>query len=225
VNSSSQATPPEVEARLRVTEVFYSLQGETRSMGIPTLFIRLTGCPLRCVYCDTAYAFQGGQWWSLSQIQDYIRQFNTEYITVTGGEPLAQKACTELLTMLCDEGYRVSLETSGAMDISVVDQRVSRVMDLKTPGSGEQQRNLYSNIGYLTAHDQVKFVLCDRVDYDWAVSILNEYDLSARVEVLFSPCYGQLDLRQLAEWVLHDQLQVRVQLQFHKLIWGNEPGR
>jgi len=211
--------------KLRLTEIFYSLQGETRTAGIPTVFIRLTGCPLRCGYCDTAYAFTGGSWWEFPAILRELEKYTTRYITVTGGEPLAQKACYDFLTVLCDKGYQVSLETSGAMDVSNVDPRVVKVMDLKTPGSGEVDKNRYDNIESLQPTDQVKFVLCDRGDYDWAVARLKEYRLADRCEVLFSPSYGQLELRDLAEWVLADQLPVRVQIQLHKLIWGDEPGR
>jgi 7-carboxy-7-deazaguanine synthase len=225
VKSSQHLKLTANQTRLRITEIFYSLQGEARTAGIPTIFIRLTGCPLRCGYCDTTYAFQGGEWWTLAEILEHLKKFKTRYITVTGGEPLAQKACNDLLTALCDESYEVSLETSGALDVSQVDPRVSKVMDIKTPGSGEEDKNLLSNIEHLSRHDQVKFVICDRNDYDWAVSVLNEYNLPSRTEVLFSPCYGQLELKQLAEWVLQDQLSVRVQTQLHKLIWGNEPGK
>lgn len=215
----------ETRHKLRLTEIFYSLQGETRTAGIPTVFIRLTGCPLRCGYCDTAYAFSGGSWWEFPAIFTELEKYATQYITVTGGEPLAQKACFELLTALCDKGYRVSLETSGALDVATVDPRVVKVMDLKTPGSGEVDKNCYSNIDFLQATDQVKFVLCDRRDYEWAVARLREYQLADRCEVLFSPVYGQLALRDLADWVLKEQLPVRVQIQLHKLIWGDEPGR
>lgn len=215
----------ETRHKLRLTEIFYSLQGETRTAGIPTVFIRLTGCPLRCGYCDTAYAFSGGSWWEFPAIFTELEKYATQYITVTGGEPLAQKACFELLTALCDKGYRVSLETSGALDVATVDPRVVKVMDLKTPGSGEVDKNRYSNIDFLQATDQVKFVLCDRRDYEWAVARLREYQLADRCEVLFSPVYGQLALRDLADWVLKEQLPVRVQIQLHKLIWGDEPGR
>lgn len=211
--------------KLRLTEIFYSLQGETRTAGIPTVFIRLTGCPLRCGYCDTTYAFTGGSWWEFPAIFTELEKYDTKHITVTGGEPLSQKACFDLLTALCDKGYQVSLETSGALDIANVDPRVVKVMDLKTPGSGEVEKNLYSNIDHLESKDQVKFVLCDRQDYEWAVIKLREYRLADRCEVLFSPSYGQLALRDLAEWVLADQLPVRVQIQLHKLIWGDEPGR
>jgi len=221
----SESLATQTRQKLRLTEIFYSLQGETRTMGIPTVFIRLTGCPLRCSYCDTEYAFTGGDWWEFDAILDEVGKYDTRYITVTGGEPLAQKACYDFLTVLADKQYDVSLETSGAMDVSRVDPRITKILDLKTPGSGEVDRNLYSNLDYLNARDQVKFVLCDRHDYEWAVAKLMEYHLSARCEVLFSPVHGQLDLRQLAEWVLADQLPVRVQFQLHKLIWGNEPGR
>jgi 7-carboxy-7-deazaguanine synthase len=217
--------PQETGQRLRLTEIFYSLQGETRTAGFPTVFIRLTGCPLRCGYCDTSYAFSGGSWWTFPAILAELGKYATGYVTVTGGEPLAQKPCYELLKVLCDQGYRVSLETSGAMEIADVDTRVVKVMDLKTPGSGEMDKNRYANITFLQSQDQVKFVLCDRQDYEWAVARLREYQLTERCEVLFSPSYGQLALRDLAEWVLADQLSVRVQIQLHKLIWGDEPGR
>ena len=211
--------------KLRLTEIFYSLQGETRTAGIPTVFIRLTGCPLRCVYCDTSYAFSGGQWWESEAILTELAKYATRYVTVTGGEPLAQKACYDFLTILCDSGYNVSLETSGALDVAAVDPRVVKVMDLKTPASGEEQKNLYSNIQLLTQIDQVKFVICDRPDYEWAVAKLREYQLAEHCEVLFSPSHSQLGLRDLTEWVLADQLPVRIQIQLHKLIWGDEPGR
>jgi 7-carboxy-7-deazaguanine synthase len=219
------ATNAESVARLRITEIFYSLQGEARSSGYATVFIRLTGCPLRCEYCDTTYAFKGGEWFSLDEIISEVKKYNTKYITVTGGEPLAQKRCIELLKRLCDAGYEVSLETSGALDISAVDARVSRVMDLKTPASKEEDKNLYSNIELLTAHDQLKFVICDRNDYEWAVVKLKEYDLLARCEVLFSTSHQQLKPQQLADWILVDQLAVRFQMQLHKYLWNDEPGR
>lgn len=212
-------------ARLRITEIFYSLQGEGRSVGWPTVFVRLTGCPLRCGYCDTRYAFQGGEWRSLDAILDTVASWRSRHVTVTGGEPLAQKPCLTLLQRLCDAGYEVSLETSGALDIGPVDPRVVRVMDLKTPGSGEVERNRYGNIPLLTTRDQVKFVVCDRADYDWSVEQLNRYRLAERCEVLFSPVYGQLAPRELAGWILADQLPVRFQLQLHKILWGDEPGR
>lgn len=211
--------------RLRITEIFYSLQGESRTVGFPTVFVRLTGCPLRCVYCDTEYAFKGGERMELSAILDEVARQQTRYVTVTGGEPLAQKDCLPLLQALCDAGYEVSLETSGAMDISAVDPRVVRVMDLKTPASGESERNRYENIACLSARDQVKFVICDEADYHWSREQLAQWDLAARCEVLFSPCYGQMDPTTLAEWILRDHLPVRFQLQLHKLLWGDETGR
>ncbi|CAB1277442.1 7-carboxy-7-deazaguanine synthase QueE [Candidatus Nitrosacidococcus tergens] len=211
--------------QLKITEIFYSLQGEANTVGIPTVFIRLTGCPLRCHYCDTSYAFQGGNWWDLSEIIHKVATFNTRYITVTGGEPLVQSSCLTLLTLLCDAGYKTSLETSGALDISKVDIRVIKIMDIKTPESGEESRNLYQNIDYLLTHDQIKFVLCSREDYIWAKSILSNYDLDSRCEVLFSPSYNQLNPTHLAEWILEDKLQVRMQIQLHKYLWGDIPGR
>jgi len=221
----SESIVSQSRQKLRLTEIFYSLQGETRTMGIPTVFVRLTGCPLRCSYCDTEYAFSGGDWWEFDAIVRELERYNTRHITVTGGEPLAQKPCYDFLTVLADKNYIVSLETSGAMDVSGVDPRVIKILDLKTPGSGEMQRNLYSNLDQLQTDDQVKFVLCDREDYEWAVARMEEFQLSERCEVIFSPVYDRLNLRQLAEWVLADQLTVRVQTQLHKLIWGNEPGR
>lgn len=211
--------------RLRVNEIFCSIQGESTSTGIPTIFVRLTGCPLRCHYCDTAYAFTEGQWMSLDQIAARVASLNLRHVTVTGGEPLAQKNCLELLQNLCDLGYVVSLETSGALDISPVDPRVIKVMDLKTPASGESARNRWDNIPYLREQDQVKFVLCDRKDYVWARSVLLEHELMHRCEVLFSPAFESLEFRQLAEWILEDRLAVRFQLQLHKLLWGDERGR
>lgn len=212
-------------ARLRVTEIFYSLQGESLTAGLPTAFIRLTGCPLRCGYCDTSYAFRGGKWMVLSAILARVAEYNPRYVTVTGGEPLAQPACLGLLTELCNVGYRVSLETSGALDISAVDARVIKVMDLKTPGSGESRHNLYSNIAFLGERDQVKFVLCDRQDYDWAKETLIKCDLPSRCEVLFSPAHGRIEARALADWILDDHLPVRLQIQLHKYLWGEERGR
>jgi len=210
---------------LRITEIFYSLQGEARTVGLPTVFVRLTGCPLRCVYCDTAYAFSGGEMASITQVTTQVAGYQPRYVTVTGGEPLAQPACLPLLEALCDAGYEVSLETSGAMSVAGVDQRVVKVLDLKTPASGEMQRNDYDNIPLLTANDQVKFVICDREDYEWARFKLDEYQLPGRVsDVLFSPSHGQLAARELAEWVLQDNLPVRLQLQLHKLLWNDEPG-
>jgi len=211
--------------RLRLTEIFHSLQGEARSVGWPTVFVRLTGCPLRCGYCDTAYAFHGGAWWEIDAILDEVARHGAKHVCVTGGEPLAQKRCIDLLKRLCDAGYEVSIETSGALDIGAVDPRVSRVVDLKTPGSGEQSRNLLQNIPLLTSRDQVKFVLCDRADYDWALAMLREHDLAARCDVLFSPSYGQVQPRELAEWMLADRAPARFQLQLHKILWGEEIGR
>ncbi len=210
---------------LRITEIFYSLQGETRTTGLPTVFVRLTGCPLRCQYCDTAYAFSGGEVMSLDAICVRVASYKPLYVCVTGGEPLAQPNCLPLLQRLCDEGYQVSLETSGALNIGATDPRVSRVVDLKTPGSAELSRNLYSNINELTRNDQVKFVICSREDYDWAVSKLIEYRLDKRVgEVLFSPSYQQVSVRELAEWIVVDNLPVRFQMQLHKILWNDEPG-
>jgi len=216
----------DMQENLRITEIFYSLQGETRTAGLPTVFVRLTGCPLRCRYCDTSYAFSGGEILSLEVILARVAAYRPRYVCVTGGEPLAQPNCVALLRRLCDAGYEVSLETSGAFDISAVDSRVSRVLDLKTPGSGEAARNRYENIALLTRNDQMKFVLCSREDYDWAVSKLIEYRLDARVgEVLLSPCHGLLEGRQLADWIVADNLPVRLQLQLHKLLWDDEQGR
>jgi 7-carboxy-7-deazaguanine synthase len=210
---------------LRITEIFYSLQGETRTAGLPTVFVRLTGCPLRCGYCDTEYAFFGGEKRSLQSVLDEVAQYDPRYICVTGGEPLAQKACIPLVAALCDQGYEVSLETSGAMPLDEVDPRVVKVMDLKTPGSGEVAKNRYENIALLSEGDQLKFVVCDRTDYEWARFKLDEYQLLDRVgEVLFSPSFGQVDATELAEWILADRLQVRMQLQLHKLLWQDEPG-
>lgn len=213
-------------ARLRITEIFYSLQGEARTVGWPTVFVRLTGCPLRCQYCDTAYAFHGGEWWDFDAILAEVAKYGARHVCVTGGEPLAQPECLPLLAALCDAGYDVSLETSGALDVSPVDARVVKVMDIKTPGSGEVHRNLYGNIAHLTRSDQVKFVLCDRQDYEWARFRIDEYGLTARVsEVLLSPSHGQLAARDLAQWILDDRLRVRMQLQLHKIIWGEERAR
>lgn len=210
---------------LRLTEIFYSLQGEARTAGLPTVFVRLTGCPLRCHYCDTAYAFTGGEIHHLNAILEQVASYRPRHICVTGGEPLAQPNCLKLLEQLCDAGYEVSLETSGALDVSGVDGRVSKVVDLKTPGSGEVGRNLYANLDHLTPNDQVKFVICSREDYDWAVSKLIEYRLEQRAgEVLFSPSHGQVVPRELAEWIVADNLPVRFQLQLHKILWNDEPG-
>ena len=211
--------------RLKITEVFLSLQGESRSVGWPTVFIRLTGCPLRCTYCDSAYAFHGGEWRSIPDLVEEARAQGVRHVCVTGGEPLAQKRCLLLLKALCDAGFEVSLETSGALDISEVDPRVSIVLDLKTPDSGEAKRNRLPNLPLLQAKDQVKFVLCSRADYDWATAMVSEHGLAARCEVLFSPSFEQLAPRELADWIVADRLPVRFQLQLHKQLWGDEPGR
>jgi 7-carboxy-7-deazaguanine synthase len=212
------------DGRLRITEIFHSIQGEADSVGWPTVFVRLTGCPLRCVYCDTAYAFHGGEWLGFDAILQKVAGFAPRYVTVTGGEPLAQKNCGALLTRLCDAGYRVSIETGGALPIAGLDPRVVRVMDLKTPGSGECERNLLENIPALRNADQVKFVICDRADYEWSRAMVAEHGLSGRCQVLFSTSHGQLESRELAEWILADKLPVRLQVQLHKYLWGNAPG-
>jgi len=225
VTTIDPRVPRSREGMLKITEIFHSLQGEARDAGRPTVFVRLTGCPLRCTYCDSEYAFYGGEWMHFDEIFGVVRGFGARHVCVTGGEPLAQRRCTELLKRLCDEGFEVSLETSGAIDISEVDERVSRVVDLKTPASGESERNLWGNLERLTRHDQLKFVICDREDYDWACAQLRNRQLARRCDVLFSPSWGQLDARDLAEWVLEDRLPVRVQLQLHKLLWGDVPGK
>ena len=212
------------EARLRINEIFFSLQGETSRTGLPTVFVRLTGCPLRCGYCDTAYAFHEGTTQSLEQVLDSVAGYQARYVTVTGGEPLAQKACLKLLTALCDEGYSVSLETSGAIDITAVDPRVSRIVDIKTPGSGEAEKNRWENIRLLTSQDEVKFVLCDAADYAWSVNVMLQFSLADRCPVLFSPVYETLEPRQLAEWILRDRLPVRMQIQLHKFLWSEMRG-
>jgi 7-carboxy-7-deazaguanine synthase len=219
-----RSAPVAGAGRVRITEIFHSLQGEGRTTGWPTVFIRLTGCPLRCTYCDTAYAFTGGTWASLTDVLERVAAYATRHVMLTGGEPLAQKGALALLRLLCDGGYDVSLETSGALDISGVDPRVARVVDLKTPASGESARNRYENLGYLTDRDQVKFVVCDRHDYEWARAMIGKHRLSERCEVLFSPAYGVLDAVVLAEWVLEDRLPVRFQIQLHKHLWGDRPG-
>lgn len=210
--------------RLRITEIFFSLQGESRTVGFPTVFIRLTGCPLRCHYCDTEYAFTGGEYQQIDDIIQKVNQYKTPFITVTGGEPLAQPNCLILLEKLCDMGKQVSLETSGALDVSKVAPRVVKVMDLKTPKSGEMMRNLWDNIAYLNPKDQIKFVICGRQDYDWARMKMDEYQLATKCEILFSPSHGEVDGAELARWILQDQLPVRMQLQLHKILWGDKKG-
>ncbi|MCC4597943.1 7-carboxy-7-deazaguanine synthase QueE [Xanthomonas campestris pv. phormiicola] len=212
-------------SRLKLTEIFLSLQGEADSAGWPTVFVRLTGCPLRCSYCDTAYAFHGGQWWDIDAILAEVARHGVRHVCVTGGEPLAQKRCLRLLEQLCDAGYDVSLETSGALDIAEVDPRVSRVLDIKTPASQEAARNRWENLPLLSARDQIKFVLCSRADYDWARAIVAEHRLHDRCTVWFSPSKSELAPRELADWIVADRLPVRFQMQLHKLLWNDEPGR
>lgn len=211
-------------ATLRITEIFYSVQGETSRVGLPTVFVRLTGCPLRCGYCDTAYAFHGGESLTLATILERVAAYHPRYVTVTGGEPLAQKHTLALLTALCDAGYDVSLETSGALDISAVDPRVSRIVDIKTPGSGEVSKNRWENLAHLTAHDEIKFVITDEADYQWARQMLSEHALSQQCPVLFSPVHGG-GATDLADWILRDRLPVRMQLQLHKILWNDAAGR
>jgi 7-carboxy-7-deazaguanine synthase len=217
-------TAPKRE-RLRINEIFHSLQGEADAVGFPTVFVRLTGCPLRCQYCDTEYAFHAGDWHDLDVIVDEVRGFGSRHVCVTGGEPLAQPNCLKLLRQLCDAGFDVSLETSGALDIGEVDARVSRVVDVKTPGSREAARNRVENFALLTRRDQLKFVICSREDYDWSKAYLQEHGLPERCQVLFSPSYSQVPPATLAEWILADRLQVRFQLQLHKILWGDVPGK
>lgn len=220
-SNPDQKTPGE---RLRITEIFCSLQGESRSTGWPTTFVRLTGCPLRCGYCDTAYAFKGGEWLSLKEILQRVDDIGVSHVTVTGGEPLAQKASLELLAALCDRDYKVSLETSGSLDISGVDPRVARVVDIKTPGSLEQDKNLWENLHDLKPSDQLKFVICDRDDYQWSKQLMEEHHLHQRCEVLFSPAYAQQQATRLADWIVEDRLPVRFQIQLHKVLWGEKQG-
>lgn len=210
---------------LRITEVFLSIQGEADAVGWPSVFVRLTGCPLRCVWCDTSYAFQGGDKRTLTEVLDQVASYGVRHVCVTGGEPLAQRGCVELLRTLCDAGYRVSLETSGALDVSAIDTRVRKVLDLKCPGSGEQARNRYENLEHLQPHDQIKFVIADRADYEWARMQAQQHSLSSRCQVLFSPVADSMSPTLLAEWILEDRLPVRFQMQLHKLLWGNVAGR
>ncbi len=215
---------PQLAATLRITEIFHSLQGETSRSGLPTVFIRLTGCPLRCTYCDTAYAFSGGKSQRIDEILAAVAQYGTRYVTVTGGEPLAQKACILLLRELCDRGFSVSLETSGAIDVTEVDPRVSKILDVKTPASGEVEKNLWGNLDRLTQHDEIKFVICDEADYRWSKEQLASRQLDRLCPVLFSPSSRELPPAQLAEWILRDRLPVRFQLQLHKQLWGDRQG-
>ena len=212
-------------ARVKLTEIFLSIQGEADSVGWPTVFVRLTGCPLRCRYCDTAYAFYGGEWFSLDAVMERVAAFSTKHVCVTGGEPLAQKGCFPLLQRLCEAGYRVSLETSGAIDVSNVDPRVVRVVDVKTPGSGEVERNRYENLELLRPEEQVKFVICSRADFEWARDFVRERKLYERCMVLFSPSNTQVEPRDLAQWILDERLPVRLQIQLHKVLWGDTPGK
>lgn len=222
---SPEGAAADGDQRLKITEIFYSLQGEADTVGFPTVFVRLTGCPLRCQFCDTAYAFTGGEWISQQQVLAKVAGWSPRHVCVTGGEPLAQKRCLQLLSRLCDAGYAVSLETSGALDIAGVDARVSRVLDIKTPGSGEGERNLWSNLPLLGARDQVKFVVCSRADFDWAKDVVAEHKLHETCDVLFSPSHAQVSPRELADWIVEEKLPVRFQLQLHKILWGEEPGR
>jgi len=218
-------TAPAPAPALRINEIFYSLQGETTRVGLPTVFIRLTGCPLRCTYCDTSYAFDGGTTLTLAEIMEQVAAFGVHYVTVTGGEPLAQKNCLPLLDALCAAGYSVSLETGGALDIGKVDSRVSRILDIKTPGSGEAEKNRWQNLELLTPHDEIKIVLCDEADYLWAREVLLERKLAEKCPVSLSVAHGSLDTAPLAEWILRDRLPVRLQVQLHKILWGNERAR
>ncbi len=213
------------QATCRINEIFFSIQGESTKTGLPTIFIRLTGCPLRCRYCDTTYAFHKGEKMSLDAILQNISQYRTQHVTVTGGEPLAQQTCHELLTRLCDEGYQVSLETSGAIDIANVECRVMKIMDIKTPGSGEETKNNFANLAHITMQDQIKFVIADRGDYDWSKQKITEFNMLDLCEVLFSPAHDTLNATMLAGWILADNLHVRLQIQLHKYLWGNVPGK
>ncbi|GMR19644.1 MAG: 7-carboxy-7-deazaguanine synthase QueE [Gammaproteobacteria bacterium] len=220
-----EKVPRSQQTRLRITEVFYSLQGESRFTGLPTVFVRLTGCPLRCYYCDTAYAFTGGEYYLLHEVLDRISSYGVRHVTITGGEPLAQCGSLELLTSLCDLGYIVSLETSGALSLQGVDPRVNVVMDLKTPASGEVEKNNYENLAWLRPTDQLKCVIANRQDYEWCVEQIGQYKLTECCEVWLSPVHGELDSVVLAQWILEDRLPVRLQLQLHKLLWGSGRGR
>lgn len=225
IPDSRKPVPGAPAARLKITEIFHSLQGESNSVGWPTVFVRLTGCPLRCTYCDTTYSFYGGDWWDIADIVSKVQSYGARHVCVTGGEPLAQKRCLDLLKRLCDAGLEVSLETSGALDISEVDSRVVRVVDLKTPSSGELQRNLWSNIEQLTRRDQIKFVIGGRDDYEWARKVMQDHALPTRCDVLISPSFGVQEPSTLAEWMLEDRLDARMQLQLHKILWGDAKGR
>jgi 7-carboxy-7-deazaguanine synthase len=225
MNAAASELGPSGERRLKITEIFYSLQGEADTVGFPTVFVRLTGCPLRCQFCDTAYAFQGGEWRSVGEVLTAVAAFSPRHVCVTGGEPLAQKNCLPLLTQLCDAGYRVSIETSGAMPLAGVDARVIRVVDVKTPGSGEERRNRYDDLALLRPEEQIKFVICDRADYEWSRDKVSNLALAERCQVLFSPSAEQLPARDLADWILADRLRVRFQMQLHKVLWGNVPGK
>jgi len=224
MNRTVSKTPRALPERLRVSEIFVSLQGESTTVGLPTVFVRLTGCPLRCQYCDTEYAFRGGETMDINSVVASVASYQVRHVTVTGGEPLAQPACLTLLVRLCDAGYQVSLETSGALDVTQVDTQVVKVLDLKTPGSGEVDKNRYQNLECMAPRDQIKFVICDRADYEWARRTMDKYRLPERCEILFSPSYGQQNARQLAEWIVEDRLPVRFQLQLHKILWGDESG-
>jgi 7-carboxy-7-deazaguanine synthase len=230
MNAAASELEPGGERRLKITEIFYSLQGEADTVGFPTVFVRLTGCPLRCHFCDTAYAFHGGEWRTVDEVMATVSEFTGDragprHVCVTGGEPLAQKNCLALLARLCDANYRVSLETSGAMPLAGVDARVVRVVDVKTPGSGEERRNRYEDLALLRPEEQIKFVICDRADYEWSREKLVVLKLGERCQVLFSPSAEQLPARELADWILADRLPVRFQMQLHKVLWGNVPGK
>lgn len=222
---SAAAVERSTEQRLKITEIFFSIQGEAASTGWPTVFVRLTGCPLRCRYCDTAYAFGGGEWWTIDEVLEEVGRYRAKHVCVTGGEPLAQPRCRALLVALCDRGWNVSLETGGAMDVGDVDARVSRVVDVKTPGSGEMERNRWENLALLNEHDAVKLVICDRADYEWARELVRQGRLDVPCPVFFSPSYGEVAPAELADWILEDELPVRLQVQLHKLLWGDVPGR